>query len=78
MSTKAFNLRLTAVQCVLSRFGNPKVPNSLTIEIDKAKSLRGIAASLVGIHDTLWYLVGFTKYASQAFRACLFCANLVI
>lgn len=56
---KAFNLRLTAVQRVLSRFDNLKVLNSLTIEIDKAKSLRGIAASLVGIHDTLRYLVGF-------------------
>ena len=42
-AAKAFDLRLTAVQRVLSRFGNPKVPNSLTIEIEKAKTLWGIA-----------------------------------
>ena len=54
---KGFDRGLTAVQRVYSRFGNPKLPNSLTIEIDKAKTLRGIAASLQGILDTLRYLV---------------------
>ena len=55
---KAFDKRLTSVQRVFARFGQPKLPNSLSIEVEKAKTLRGIAASLEGIHDTLRYLVG--------------------
>ena len=53
-----FDMRLTSEQRVQTRFEGAKVLNSLTIEIDKVKSLRGIAESLVGIHDTLRYLVG--------------------
>lgn len=63
--------RLTAVQRVLSRFGNPKVPNSLITGIDKAKSLRGIAASLVGIHDTLRYIINFTMSRNRFAHVCL-------
>lgn len=60
-AAKAFNTRLMAVQRVLSRFGGPKLPISLFIEVEKAKSLREIASSLVGIHDTLRYIVGAPK-----------------
>lgn len=62
-AAKAFDVRL---QRVISRFGGPKAPNSLSIEVEKAKSLREIASSLVGIHDTLRYIVGTrSKRASQ-------------
>lgn len=52
--TKAFDLRLTAVQRVSSRFGGYKAPNSLSIEIEKEKSLKEISKTLIGIHDTLF------------------------
>lgn len=61
-----FDMRLTAVQRVLSRFGLPKLPNSLTIEIEKAKTLRGIAASLEGI----WSVCPFHASVSRAFCPC--------
>lgn len=69
-AAKHFDQRLTAVQRVLSRFGKPKLQNSLTIEIEKAKTLRGIAASLVGIHDTLRYLVCFPVYYMHFPNVC--------
>ena len=54
---KAFDRRLTSVQRVFNRFGGPRVPNSLTIEIDKARSLRAISATLTGILDVMRYQV---------------------
>ena len=53
----AFNRRLTAVQRTIARFGGTKVPNALTIEIDKARSLRAISATLTGILDVMRYQV---------------------
>ena len=64
--TKAFDTRLTAVQRTLSRFGGPKFPNALTIQVDQARSLRAISDTLTGILDILRYQVG-----SPAFRARL-------
>lgn len=54
---KGFDRVLTAVQRAIARFGNPKAPDSLSIEIDKAKSLRAISETLTGILDTMRYQV---------------------
>lgn len=57
-AAKAFDQRLTAVQRVRDRFGGPKAPNSLTIEVEKAKALKEISATLTGTFppaaQTLW------------------------
>ena len=66
MLARAFDTRLTAVQRTISRFGGPKVPNALTIQIDQARSLRAISDTLTGILDILRYEVG-----SPALRARL-------
>ena len=58
------------MQRLLTLFGKPKVPNFLTIEIDKALSLKEIAATLVGIHDTLRYMVGYPKLPRHSARVC--------
>ena len=57
-ATKDFDTRLTALQRTISRFGGAKAPDELSIEIDKARSLRAISASLMGILDTMRYAVG--------------------
>ena len=54
---KGFDRVLTAVQRAIAPFGNTKAPNSLSIEIDKAKSLRSISETLTGILDTMRYQV---------------------
>ena len=54
---KSFNTRFTAVQRVINRFGERKVPNQLTVKINKVKSLREISETLTGILDTLRYMV---------------------
>lgn len=56
-ATKVWDRRLTSVQRVLSRFGGAKRPTELTIEIEKAKSLREISKTLVGILDVMRYQV---------------------
>lgn len=45
------------MQRVINWFGDRNVPNQLTVEIDKAKSLRQISETLTGILDTLRYMV---------------------
>ena len=57
--TKTFDLRLTAVQRVENRFGGPKKPNSLTIEIDKAHTLRKINKNMEAMLDVMRFQVGF-------------------
>ena len=57
VAIEKFDKRLTAAQRVEVRFGGPKKPNALSIEIEKAKTLRGIADTLTGIYDTLRYMV---------------------
>ena len=47
--TEVFDRRLTAAQRVQRRFGKPRKPDALPIEIDKAKILRGIGKNLVAI-----------------------------
>lgn len=42
---------LTAMQQAENRFGGPKKPNALAIEIEKATTLRGINSTLTGIYD---------------------------
>ena len=42
---------LTAMQRAENRFGDPKKPNALSIEIEKATTLRGINSILTGIYD---------------------------
>ena len=42
---------LTAMQRAENRFGGPKKPNALSIEIEKATTLQGINSTLTGIYD---------------------------
>lgn len=46
---------LTAHQRVINRFGTSKKPGSFTIEVEKAKTLRGILDTVTGIHDVMRY-----------------------
>lgn len=55
-AAKSFDTRLTAVQRVIVRFGGRKVPNQLTVEIDKTKSLRELSETLTGILDALRHM----------------------
>ena len=67
---KVFDTRLTAVQRVESRFGGPKKPNSLSIEIDKAQTLRKINTNLEAMLDVMRYQVCFSAFQCHNTRVC--------
>ena len=54
---KGVSYNTKVLQRVVSRFGGARVPNQLTIEIDKAKTLRRIDKTLQGILDVMRYTV---------------------
>ena len=55
--TKVFDLRLTSVQRVQDRFGGHKKPTELSIQVEKAKTMKEISTILTGILDTLRFMV---------------------
>ena len=61
--TDAFDTVMSQHQRVLRRFGTAKKRDALSIQIDQAKSLRGIKDVLVSIYDV-------TRY--QVLTPCLF------
>ena len=68
--TKAFDKRLTAVQRVADRFGGPKKLNALSVEIEKAKTLKQIGNTLTGILDVLRYMVCSRVFCPRFARVC--------
>ena len=68
--TKAFNKRLTAVQRVADRFGGSKKLNTLSVEIEKAKTIKQIGNTLTGILDMLRYMVCLYAFLTRFARVC--------
>ena len=65
-AAKEFDRRVTSFQRVALRLGNAKRPDGLTVEIDKAKSLRNINSNLEALLDVMRFAVGCPRWHIRA------------